>query len=155
MIDKVIVNQLVDDFLKATELYLVDLKITTDSRIMIEIDAFDGVSLDDCIALHRHLEAKIDREVEDYELEVSSAGLTEPFKVLKQYLKNLGKEVEVLLRNGKKMSGVLQHAEDEKIIVQVEKTHKPEGAKRKMTILEDEVILLQDIKTTKLIIRFK
>jgi len=114
-----------------------------------------GVSLDDCVDLNRFIESKLDREEEDYELEISSAGLSEPFKVLNQYHKNVGNEVEVLLKSGNKFSGILKAVEETHCVVQHEKMIKTEGAKRKIAALEIQNIPYQDIKTTKLIIRFK
>ncbi|HNX88970.1 MAG TPA: ribosome assembly cofactor RimP [Paludibacteraceae bacterium] len=155
MILKDTVIQLVESFLANTEYYLVDLKISKDNSILVEIDSFRGVSIDFCVELNRHIEANLDRETEDYELEVSSAGLTEPFKVLKQYEKNIGNEVEVFTKDNKKMTGILISCDEIKIVLQQEKTVKPEGAKRKMTIQEDTEIPFTNIKTTKYIIRFK
>jgi ribosome maturation factor RimP len=93
--------------------------------------------------------------VEDFELQVGSAGLTEPFKVLKQYEKNLGNEVEVLTKAGKKLSGILTEANEDNFVIQIEKTEKPEGSKRKVTIQEDITFNYSDIKYTKYLIRFK
>jgi ribosome maturation factor RimP len=155
MISKDVVSQTINEYLQDSDLYLVDVKITPDNRISIEIDAFRGVSLDDCIGLNRFIESKIDREIEDYELEVSSAGLSEPFKVLKQYEKNIGKEVEVLTVEGKKLNGVLSTVEEEQFGLTVEKTIKQEGVKRKITLQEELLLSYKNIKTTKLIIRFK
>lgn len=155
MLDKGIVNQAVERYLQESDCYLVDLKMTQDNRIQLEIDSFNGVSLDDCVALNRFLESELDREVEDYELEVSSAGLSSPFKVLRQYEKNIGKEVEVLTSDGIKLSGVLNTVLADEIGLTVEKTIKEEGAKRKKTIQEEITLSFKNIKTTKLIIRFK
>lgn len=155
MILKDTVIQLVEAFLENTGYYLVDLKVSNDNRILVEIDSFEGVSIDFCAELNRHIEANLDREIEDYELEVASAGLTEPFKVLKQYEKNLCNEVEVLTKDGKKLTGILMLCDDTKIILQQEKLVKPEGAKRKTTIVEETEIPYTNIKTTKYIIRFK
>jgi len=155
MLDKSIVSQVVEPHLQEGELYLVDLKVTPDNRILVEIDSFNGVSLDDCVALTRYIESKLDREVLDYELEVSSAGLSSPFKVYKQYEKNIGKEVEVLTTEGVKITGELQVVSNEEITLTTEKVVKPEGAKRKTTIQEEITISFKNIKTTKLIIRFK
>lgn len=155
MIDKDIVNQVVESFIEQTDIFVVDLIITNNNHISIEIDSFEGVSLDDCVNLSRYIESKIDREQEDYELEVSSAGLTSPFKIHKQYIKNTGKEVEVITTTGDKHTGILKAVSVESIELIVDKTIKPEGAKRKITIQEEITILLQNIKTTKLIIRFK
>lgn len=155
MILKSTVEQIITDFLSTTDYYLVDLNITNDSRISVEIDSFDGVSIDFCAQLSRHVESQFDRETEDFELQVSSAGLTEPFKVLKQYEKNLGNEVEVLTKDGKKLSGILEEANEDNFVLQIEKTEKPEGAKRKITVQENITFNYSDIKYTKYIIRFK
>ncbi len=155
MILKETVSEIVESYIADKGYYLVDVKISTANHIAVEIDHFDGVSIDFCIELTREIESKLDREVEDYELEVSSAGLTEPFKVPKQYEKNIGNEVEVMTKDGKKLTGILQAFYTEKIILQQEKQVKPEGAKRKITVTEDVEIPFQNIKTTKYIIRFK
>ena len=155
MIYKDTVIQLVESFLLNTEYYLVDVKVSNSNNILVEIDSFEGVSIDFCVDLNRHIETNLDREKEDYELQVSSAGLTEPFKVLKQYEKNIGNEVEVNTRDNKKLVGVLKSFDSEKITLEQEKQVKPEGAKRKITIQEEITILFENIKTTKYIIRFK
>lgn len=155
MISKDAVKQIVESYITAKGYYLVDINVTKDNHISVEIDHFEGVSIDFCVELTREIESGIDRETEDYELQVSSAGLTEPFKVLKQYQKNTGNEVEVLTKEGKKITGVLTAADAEKITLQIEKQIKPEGAKRKITLCEDLEIPYENIKTTKYIIRFK
>jgi len=155
MIYKDTVIQLVESFLLNTEYYLVDVKVSNSNNILVEIDSFEGVSIDFCVDLNRHIEANLDREKEDYELQVSSAGLTEPFKVLKQYEKNIGNEVEVNTRDNKKLVGILTSFDSEKITLEQEKQVKPEGAKRKITVQEEITILFENIKTTKHIIRFK
>ena len=155
MISKDTVKQIVESYITAKGYYLVDINVTKDNHISVEIDHFKGVSIDFCVELTREIESGIDRETEDYELQVSSAGLTEPFKVLKQYQKNTGNEVEVLTKEGKKITGVLTAADAEKITLQIEKQIKPEGAKRKVTLCEDLEIPYENIKTTKYIIRFK
>jgi len=155
MILKQAVNQVVEDFLKDSAYYLVELNIATDNRISIEIDSFDGVSIDFCVELNRHIESQFDREAEDYELEVSSAGLTEPFKVLKQYEKNIGNEVEVLTKTGKKLTGVLTSATENEFELEIERTEKPEGSKRKTIVNEILTFKYEEIKHTKYIIRFK
>jgi len=155
MILKETIYQIVENFLINTDYYLVDVKATPDNRISVEIDAFEGVSLEFCAELNRHIESQFDREIEDFELEVSSAGLTEPFKVVKQYEKNIGKEVETLTKAGKKIIGVLTEVRENEFVLQIEKTEKPEGSKRKITVTEDLTFAYEDIKNTKYIIRFK
>lgn len=155
MISKDSVYQIVEQYIADKNYYLVDVKVTPDNRISVEIDSFDGVTIEFCMEVNRHIESQMDREIEDYELEVSSAGLTEPFKVLKQYEKNIGNEVEVLTKEGKKVSGVLVEANETEFVLEIEKTEKPEGAKRKITVTENITFSYEDIKTTKYIIRFK
>ena len=155
MIIKDTVIQIVEQFIGDTKYYLVDVNITPDNKISIEIDSFEGVSIDFCAGLNHFITSQLDRETEDYELQVSSAGLTEPFKVLRQYEKNIGNEVEVLTKTGKKLSGILKDVNDTTFILRIEKTEKPDGSKRKIIVEEDIKFLYQDIKTTKYIIRFK
>ncbi len=155
MISKDSVIQIVESYLANKDYYLVDVVVTTDNRISVEVDHFEGVSIDFCIGLTKEIESILDRDIEDYELQVSSAGLTEPFKVPKQYEKNIGNEVEVVTKEGKKLTGVLTFSDTEKIVLQFEKQIKPEGAKRKITVTEELEIPLKNIKTTKYIIRFK
>ena len=86
---------------------MVDVTVSTSNHIVVEIDTQNGVNIDFCAELSRHIESQLDREVEDYELEVGSAGLTAPFKVIEQYHKNKGNEVDVLTKEGKKITGIL------------------------------------------------
>ena len=155
MISKDSIYQAVEQFIVDTDYFLVDIKVTPDNRVMVEIDSFEGVKIDFCAELNRHIESQIDREIEDYDLEVGSAGLTEPFKVQKQYEKNLGNEVETLSKEGKKFNGILKEVDSTGFVLEIEKSEKPEGAKRKILISEDLTFTYDDIKTTKYIIRFK
>jgi len=155
MLEKRIVTELADDFLKNSENYLVGVEISPDNVVVVTIDNDLGVAIDDCIELSKYLESKLDREKEDFELEVGSAGITAPFKVLRQYLKNIGKEVEVLTRDGRKLSGILKSADEAGFTLTVEKLVKPEGAKRKVKIEEDLNFGYDEIKKTNYLIRFK
>lgn len=155
MIEKKEIIDLVNGFLVNSECYLVDVSVAPDNLIVVEIDHDNGVAIDDCVALSRYMEDCLDRDVEDFELEVTSAGITSPFKTVRQYLKNVGKEVEIMLKNGGKHSGRLKAANEEEFVVTLEKQIKPEGAKRKQTIREDETFRYEEIKYTKNIIRFK
>lgn len=155
MIKKESVNQLIEEFLLDTDYYLVNLYISANSKILIEIDSFQGVSIESCVDLTRYIESRLNRDDEDYELEVGSAGLTEPFKVLKQYEKNLGNEVETLTNEGLKIKGVLSEVYDDHFMLKVEKLIKPEGSKRKIKVIEPMIFKYQEIKSTKYIINFK
>ena len=155
MIDRSIVSGIVNEWLEDKEYFLVDVSVSPDDKIVVEIDHAEGVWIDDCVELSRFIESKLDREEEDYELEVGSAGIGQPFKVLKQYLIHIGKEVEVLTRDGKKLEGVLKDANEENITLTVLKKVKPEGAKRPKLVEEDITYTYNDIKYTKYLISFK
>ena len=155
MIEKAVVTQLVEAYLQASNPYLVDVMIKPGNYIVVEIDSDDSVSIDDCVALSQYIEAHLDRDVEDYELEVGSAGITSPFKVLRQYQKNIGNEVEMLLKSGSKKVGVLIAVDLSGATISVEKKVKPEGAKRPVMVTEEEKYPFEEIKYTKYLIRFK
>ena len=155
MIDRNIVSGIVNEWLEDKDYFLVDVAVSPDNKIVVEIDHAEGVWIDDCVELSRFIESKLDREEEDYELEVGSAGIGQPFKVLKQYLIHIGKEVEVLTRDGKKLEGVLKDANEENITLTVLKKVKPEGAKRPKLVEEDITYTYNDIKYTKYLISFK
>ena len=155
MIEKAVVTQLVEAYLQASNPYLVDVTIKPGNYIVVEIDSDDSVSIDDCVALSQYIEAHLDRDVEDYELEVGSAGITSPFKVLRQYQKNICNEVEMLLKSGSKKVGVLTAVDLSGATISVEKKVKPEGAKRPVMVTEEEKYPFEEIKYTKYLIRFK
>ena len=155
MIDKNVVSGIVNEWLEDKEYFLVDVSVSPDDKILVEIDHAEGVWIDDCVELSRFIESKLDREEEDYELEVGSAGIGQPFKVLQQYLIHIGKEVEVLTREGKKLEGVLKDANEERITLTIQKKVKPEGAKRPKLVEEDVIYTYEEIKYTKYLISFK
>ena len=154
MIDKQNVTSLVERWLEGKDYFLTDLTVSEDDRIVVEIDHKDGVWIDDCVDLSRYIESNLDREVEDYELEVGSAGIGKPFKVLQQYVNNVGNEVEVLLRDGTKLKGVLKDAGEAGFTVTVKKKVRPEGAKRPQLVDEDVSLAYGDAKEVKAVINF-
>ena len=155
MIDKETIRQAVEDFVKESEIFLVSVEVKPGNKIVVEIDSDGAVSIDDCIALNKFIESKLDRDVEDFELEVGSAGISQPFKILRQYRKYIGKEVEVLTKAGKKLQGILKDANEQNMTLTIEKQVKPEDAKRKITVEEDLTFTYNEIKYTKYLIRFK
>ena len=155
MIDRNVVSGIVNEWLEDKDYFLVDVSVSPDDKIVVEIDHAEGVWIDDCVELSRFIESKLDREEEDYELEVGSAGIGQPFKVLQQYLIHIGKEVEVLTREGKKLEGVLKDANEENFTVTIQKKVKLEGAKRPKLVDEDVTYTYNDIKYTKYLISFK
>lgn len=146
---------LTEEYLADSPNYLVDLSAGADNSITIEIDNDEGVDISDCVALSRHLESKFDRETEDFELTVTSAGLTSPFKTRRQYKKYEGKEIEVLSRNGQKMVGLLKSSDDNGFTITISRKTKREGSKRKTEVEEEVRFLYDEVKYTKYLIRFK
>ena len=155
MIDRQQVIDLTNEWLADKEYFLVDVVISKDDKITVEIDHAEGVWIEDCADLSRHIESSLSRETEDYELEVGSAGLGQPFKVLQQYQNHLGLEVEVLTKDGRKLKGILKDACEEHFTVTISKKEKPQGAKRPIIVEEDLQFTYDAIKYTKYIINFK
>ncbi|UKN00865.1 ribosome assembly cofactor RimP [Paracrocinitomix mangrovi] len=158
MIAKELVKSLVEERIaeRDEKLYIVDIIIRNGNQILIELDKEDGaVSIEDCIAISRNVEHNLDRDQEDFSLEVSSAGMTNPFKVTKQYLKNVGREVKVqLFEHGKSIEGTLLSADDEGIIIEKKEKVKVEGKKKKEWVTTEIPLKYVEIKETKLQISF-
>ena len=155
MIEKKTVCQIVDEWLEGKDYFLVEVTIGPDDKIVVEIDHKEGVWIEDCVDLSRYIESRLSREQEDYELEVGSAGIGQPFKVLQQYLIHVGEEVEVLTKDGRKLHGVLKEADAEHFTLTIQKKVKEEGAKRPKMVDEDLAFFYDDIKYTKYVISFK
>lgn len=155
MIDKKLVVELVEKWLEDKDYFLVDVEISPDSRIVVEIDHADGVWIEDCVQLSRFIEENLSRDEEDYELEVGSAGLGQPFKVVQQYLNFIGKEVEVLDADGKKYRGLLKGVENRNFTVTVQEKVKVEGKKRPVLTDVDRTFDMDKVKYAKYLISFK
>lgn len=155
MIEKGAVSKIVEEWLQGKDYFLVDVNVSKDNKIVVEIDHAEGVWIEDCVELSRFIESKMDREEEDFELEVGSAGIGQPFKVLQQYHIHVGCEVEVLTKGGEKITGVLKEADEDKFVVAVERKVRLEGAKRPKTVEEDMMFTYDNIKYTKYLISFK
>ena len=155
MIDKNVVENLVNTWLEGKDYFLTDLTISTDDRIVVEIDHKDGVWIEDCVALSRFIEDGLNRDEEDFELEVGSAGIGQPFKVHKQYEIHQGDTVEVLTAEGKKLIGTLTGVQPESFTVTVTEKVKEEGKKRPGMKERDVVLNFADVKWTKYYIDFK
>lgn len=157
MIDKNVIKTAVDEWLEQGDYYLVDIEKTPDDRIVIEIDHADGVWIEDCADLSRFLQEKLGEELGDYELEVGSAGIGQPFKVVQQYRNHIGKEVEVLQQNGQKVQGLLKEVSEDDtqfVIVTKEKQH-VEGKKRPVLVEVDKAFAIAEIKYCKYLLNFK
>ena len=152
MIDKNIVKEIIGEWLKDKEYFLVDVEVSPDDKIVVEIDHADGVWIEDCVELSKFIESRLDREEEDYELEVGSAGLGQPFKVPQQYINFIGRDVEVLDADGKKTRGVLKSVEGEDFVVTVREKVKVEGKKRPVMMDIDHQFQMNKVKYTKYLI---
>ena len=155
MINKDTVRSIVEEWLDGKEDFLVDIEISPDDRIVVEIDHADGVWIEDCVELSRFIEDHLSRDEEDYELEVGSAGLGQPFKVAQQYHCFVGKDVEVLDADGKKYKGVLKAVEGNDFTVTVQEKQKVEGKKRPQLVETDYTFQMDKVKYTKYLINFK
>lgn len=155
MISKDTVRSIVEEWLDGKEYFLVDIEISPDDRIVVEIDHADGVWIEDCVDLSRYIEDHLSRDEEDYELEVGSAGLGQPFKVPQQYHCFVGKDVEVLDADGKKYKGVLKSVDGGDFTVTVEEKQKVEGKKRPQLVSVDRTFQMDTVKYTKYLINFK
>lgn len=155
MIEKSTIKKLAEEWLEGKDYFLVDIEISQDNKIVVEIDHADGVWIEDCVSLSKYIEDHLDRDKEDFELEVGSAGLGQPFKVPQQYINFIGKEVEVLDADGKKTKGVLKAVEGHLFTVTTQEKVKPEGKKRPVLTDVDRQFDMEKIKYTKYIISFK
>ena len=146
MIDKIKVLDIINDVLEGTEKYLINMKITPDNRIFVDIDGDNGVNIDDCIELSRAIENNLDRDEEDFELNVSSAGADAPLKLPRQYRRHVGREVSVQPVEGPYVEGKLTNAGDKDVTIFIKGTKK-EAPK-------EYTFAYEDVKTVKVIIRF-
>ena len=158
MIAKELVRSLAEERIAElnNKLYIVDIIISIGNNILVELDNEEGgVSIEDCISVSRNIEHNLDRDKEDFSLEVSSAGATKPFKVLKQYLKNVGREVKVQMHDhGKAIQGLLKNADENGFVVEVSEKRRIEGKKKKELVVEEIPLKYEEVKETKLIISF-
>lgn len=154
MIDRTALAAFIENELADSGLYLVDLEVSPANEIKVEIDSDDSVDIDECIALSRAIEEAFDRDEEDYELEVGSSGLTSPFKVRRQYDKNVGREVEVLSKDGKKYKGMLLRAGDTEFTIVSEEKVKREGSKRPVVESVERTFGYDQVKYTKYLLQF-
>ena len=151
MIAKEEIRKVAEPKIKELNGFLVDVKVNTANVITVFFDRMEGVQVEHCLAISKYVEEHFDREVEDYELTVCSAGLDNSFRVDEQYQKYIGKEVGVLLKNGRRKKGVILSFDDA-LLLEVEKKKK---GSRKEYILEEVSIPKDEIKETKLKINFK
>ncbi|MFL5751958.1 MAG: ribosome assembly cofactor RimP [Bacteroidia bacterium] len=155
MITESTISKLVEESIAGSNKFIVEIKIKPVNKIEVLIDSLDKIAISDCVELSRHIEANLDREKDDFQLIVSSAGIDQPFRVHAQYTKNLGRNVEVTTTSGEKMTGKLLEENEEEITIESTRTERKEKGKGKQTITEKLKLPLNQIKETKLILSFK
>lgn len=155
MITKELVHNIISSKVEEEGLFVVEITVSATNQISIFIDGDKGVTIDQCIAISRFVEQNLDRDVEDYELDVSSAGLDLPLKVARQYIKNIGRNVDIVSKNGQKLTGKIVAANNESFDAEVAKDVLVEGKKRKQKIISLENFKYTDIKSTKIVVSFR
>ena len=146
MIEKIKILELVNSALEGSDKFLVNLKITPDNRIFVDIDGDNGVTIDDCIAVSRAVEGQLNRDEEDFELNVGSAGADMPLKLLRQYRRHVGRELEVVMVDGERIDGELREVADDAIVVVAP------GSKKQAP--QEHRLAYRDIKSARVAIRF-
>lgn len=135
--------------------FLVDVTVSKDNDVEVTVESEEGiVDLDDCVAISRFFETRFDREKEDYSLTVTSAGLDQPFKVLKQYLKAVGKKVEVSLKGGRKMVAELVEADADSITLKYSVKEAVEGKKKKEMVEHVDRYTMDQVNAVRPFIEF-
>jgi ribosome maturation factor RimP len=150
MIEKQKIEGLVEEFMKGTGLFLVAVKVSSSNRITVLADKNEGITIDECAAIHRHIEKNLDRDKEDFELQVSSPGVDLPFGVIEQYFKNEGRKVEVVDNEGFKLAGKLKNVTKGGFELETEVK-----IKGKTKELKDISFNFDQIKSTRVILTIK
>ena len=154
MIDKKQISSVIEAVIKDTDIFLVETEVRPGNNIRIYIDSPGGVTIEECAKISRIIEAGLDREIEDFELEVSSPGLNAPLKVIPQYLKNIGREVEVIKNDGIRLSGKLIQTDAKGIVLEIRKKISGTKEKSDKSSVSSEYVSFSDIKSTRVQIIF-
>ena len=149
------IKEAIESEIIARSLYLIDITVSKDNDIEVTIESEEGiVDLEDCVALSRYFETCFDREAEDYSLTVTSAGLDQPFKILKQFQKAVGKQVEVQFKGGKKMIAVLEAADEESITLKYSQKEAVDGKKKKEIVEHLDRFTMDQVNSVRPYIEF-
>jgi ribosome maturation factor RimP len=158
MIKKAKVEELINERIAELNngLFVVELSISAANVITVELDKHvGGVSVEDCMSVSRNIEHNLDREEQDFELNVSSAGLDRPLRVLPQFVKNIGRTVKVVRNDGGKIEGTLVDVNENHLVLENSRKVQIEGKKKKEVIVEQQELPFSNIKETKIVISFK
>ena len=155
MIDKNLVESVVNEWLTGKDYFLVDVTISADDCIVVTIDHAEGVWIEDCAALSRFLQERLGDELGEFELEVGSAGIGQPFKVEQQYINHIGDELEVLGADGKKVQGILKEVNGREFVLTTKEKQTVDGKKRPMMVDVDRTFSMDTVKYAKYQLTFK
>lgn len=148
------IKALAQEKLAESDNYIVDITVKQGNKITVLLDNFKGVSIKDCVEMSRQIEANLDREVEDFELKVSSPGIDQPFKVLNQYIKNIGKQVELTTIENTKLIGTLLSANENGVELQTKPNKKKSTNNNQQLTTNNHKLNYNQIKSTKIVISF-
>lgn len=154
MLKKQIIIDLIESHFEGTDKFIVEVKILSGNKIEVYIDAPNHILIADCVALSRFIEGNLDREKEDFELQVSSPGATESFKVLSQYKKYIGTKVAVKTIEGAKHEGVLMSANENEFVIEETRREKKTVGKGNHTVIENITLTYKQTKETKSVLPF-
>ncbi len=148
------IKQLVEEKIAETPNFIVDITVKQGNKITILMDSDKGIVVADCVAVSRHVEANLNRDAEDFSIEVSSPGLDYPFKTKRQYQKNIGREVSSLTKEGQKVIGKLLTVTDDAVVIETKTKEKVPGKKTKQLIINNINLTFNQIKETKVVLAF-
>lgn len=154
MIKKQTIIDLTESHFEGTDKFIVDVKVLAGNKIEVYVDAPNHIAIADCIALSRHIEGSLDREKEDFELQVSSPGATESFKVLPQYKKYIGTKVQATTKEGAKHEGILLSANENEFVIEETRREKKTVGKGNHTVVENITLTYNQTKETKSVLPF-
>jgi len=146
---------LITPLMENTDLFLVEVNVRPGNKIEVILDSDSGLTIEQCTEVHRHILRELDRDVEDYSLDVSSPDISKPLKISRQYIKNIGREVAVKLRDKSKFVGELIAANDMDFTIRFEEKILPEGKKKKEVVVREVKIEYTNTQETKVQISFK
>ncbi len=155
MITENLIRRLIGEKIADTEYYILSLDIRPGNDIVVELENSGPVSIEDCVAISRAIEHNLDREVEDFSLQVASPGLDKPLRDHRQYIKNVGRSLKVRLANNEEIEGELRAADDTKIVLFTSRKERVEGKKKRVIVEEELTLSYPEIKQAKLKINFK
>ncbi len=155
MITTSYISGIIDETLEGTDMFVVSLKVSESNLIQVIVDADSGLSIDQCVRVSRSIESQINRDEEDFELQVTSPGLSNPLVVTRQYIKNVGRDLKVTMNSGEVHEGNLIKADEEGVVLEYSYKQRIEGRKKKEVIAEQLPLSYEDIKEAKVMISFK